>query len=81
MFLAISMVLPVLMFGPLLGKGGAARLQAVLTYAGVMVTAIKRRARFLAWRLDGLGNEPRPGVPRTITHAQVEEVVVRTLEV
>ena len=36
--------------------------------------------RFLARRLDGLGDEPRPGVPRTITDAQVEEVVVRTLE-
>src|SRR6201999_3134014 len=34
----------------------------------------------LARRLDGLGDEPRPGVPRTITDAQVEEVVVRTLE-
>ena len=40
----------------------------------------KWRARFLAKRLDGLGDEPRPGVPRTITDAQVEEVVVRTLE-
>ena len=38
------------------------------------------RSRFLARRLDGLGDEPRPGVPRTITDAQVEEVVVRTLE-
>lgn len=38
------------------------------------------RARFLAGRLDGLADEPRPGVPRTITDAQVEEVVVRTLE-
>ena len=38
------------------------------------------RARFLARRLDGLHDEPRPGVPRTITDAQVEEVVVRTLE-
>lgn len=36
--------------------------------------------RFLARRLDGLADEPRPGVPRTITDAQVEEVVVRTLE-
>jgi len=44
------------------------------------VTVIKWRARFLARRLDGLGDEPRPGVPRTITDAQVEEVVVRTLE-
>ena len=42
-------------------------------------TVTKWRARFLA-RLDGLGDEPRPGVPRTIIDAQVEEVVVRTLE-
>ena len=43
-------------------------------------TVIKWRARFLAARLDGLADEPRPGVPRTITDAQVEAVVVRTLE-
>jgi transposase len=43
-------------------------------------TVTKWRARFLARRLGGLGDEPRPGVPRTITDAQVEEVVVRTLE-
>ena len=43
-------------------------------------TAGKWRARFLRERLDGLPGEPRPGVPRTITDAQVEEVVVRTLE-
>ena len=43
-------------------------------------TVTKWRARFLARRLDGLGDEPRPGVPRTISDAQVEEVVVRTLE-
>src|SRR5258707_14966719 len=38
------------------------------------------RARFLARRLDGLGDEPRAGGPRTITDAQGEEVVIRTLE-
>jgi len=43
-------------------------------------TVTRWRARFLARRLDGLGDEPRPGVPRTITDAQVEEVIVRTLE-
>ena len=43
-------------------------------------TVTKWRARFLAARLDGLSDEPRPGVPRTISDAQVEEVVVRTLE-
>src|SRR5947199_10299711 len=43
-------------------------------------TVRKWRSRFLARRVDGLGDEPRPAVPRTITDAQVEEVVVRTLE-
>ncbi len=43
-------------------------------------TVTRWRARFLERRLDGLNDEPRPGVPRTITDAQVEEVVVRTLE-
>src|SRR5688572_28431434 len=40
----------------------------------------KWRKRFLAKRLDGIFDEPRPGAPRTITDAQVEKVVVRTLE-
>jgi len=54
---------------------------AVAARLGVSrATVGKWRARFLARRLDGLGDEPRPGVPRTISDAQVEEVVVRTLE-
>src|SRR6266436_225185 len=40
----------------------------------------KWRARFLKARLEGLYDEPRPGAPRTVTDAQVEQVVVRTLE-
>src|SRR5712691_8756670 len=43
-------------------------------------TVGKWRNRFIKQRFAGLSDEPRPGVPRTITDAQVEEVVVRTLE-
>src|SRR3954449_5820841 len=43
-------------------------------------TVRKWRKRFGELRLDGLSDEPRPGRPRTISDAQVEEVVVRTLE-
>src|SRR2546429_8464634 len=54
---------------------------AVAARLGISRTTVRKwRSRFLARRLDGLGDEPRPGVARTITDAQVEEVVVRTLE-
>jgi len=43
-------------------------------------TVCKWRGRFLLHRLDGLYDEPRPGATRTITDAQVEDVIVRTLE-
>src|SRR6201997_3272620 len=54
---------------------------AVAARLGVNRKTVTRwRARFLRERLDGLTDDPRPGVPRTVTDAQVEEVVVRTLE-
>mgnify|MGYP000744471247 CR=1 FL=1 len=38
------------------------------------------RNRFVAKRLDGLVDDPRPGAPRTVRDADVERVVTRTLE-
>jgi transposase len=43
-------------------------------------TAATWRGRYARQGLDGLLDEPRPGRPRTISDAQVEEVIVATLE-
>ena len=43
-------------------------------------TVVKWRKRYVERGVDGLIDEPRPGAPRTITDADVEAVVVRTLE-
>ena len=40
----------------------------------------KWRSRFLQARLEGLYDEPRPGAPRKVSDAQVERVVIQTLE-
>src|SRR3984885_14837931 len=43
-------------------------------------TVCKWRERFRVNRLEGLLDEPRPGAPRSIKDAQVEDVVTKTLE-
>lgn len=48
---------------------------------GVSLPTIgKWRKRFVADRVDGLRDEPRPGAPRKIGDAQVEAVIAKTLE-
>jgi transposase len=55
--------------------------QAVATRLGISrPTVTKWRSRFVARRLEGLADEPRPGAARTITDEQVEQVLVATLE-
>ena len=55
--------------------------KAVAADVGVnQATVSKWRRRFVERRLDGLGDAPRPGAPRTITDAEVETVIVTTLE-
>ena len=51
-----------------------ARVPATLQTVG------KWRRRFLARRLDGLLDEPRPGAPRKLSDAAVERVLTLTLE-
>src|SRR3954463_14295894 len=55
-------------------KSVAARLRVGTVTVGTW------RRRFVERRLAGLADEPRPGAPRTISDADVERVVTRTLE-
>src|SRR5438045_6347181 len=43
-------------------------------------TVGKWRSRFLNRGLDGLLDEPRPGTPRRVSDAEVEQVLTTTLE-
>jgi hypothetical protein len=46
----------------------------------LLATVGKWRQRFIDHRLDGLYDEPRVGAPRTVSHDDVEAVIVKTLE-
>jgi transposase len=64
-----------------LGCASGASNAAVAEQLGVSrPTVTKWRSRFVARRLEGLADEPRPGAARTITDEQVEQVLVLTLE-
>jgi transposase len=59
---------------------GATNSQVSQRLRVTLQTVGKWRRRFIEQRLDGLLDAPRPGQPRKISDAQVEEVLAMTLE-
>jgi transposase len=60
--------------------GGVAPLTRVAGRTGVSRESVRKwRVRFMADRMKGLADAPRPGAPRKITDEQVEVVVTRVL--
>jgi transposase len=64
----------------LLCADGATNTEVVERLGVSHPTVSKWRRRFVERRLEGLSDEPRPGVPRSITDDQVEAVIVKTLK-
>jgi len=60
--------------------GGADNKSVAAEVGCAAATVGKWRSRFVADRLDGLVDEPRPGRPPLVSVDQVEDVVVATLE-
>jgi transposase len=55
--------------------------QEIAQHVGVSgATVGKWRERYRVGGMDGLSDEPRPGAPRRISDAQVEEAITQTLE-
>ncbi|MBX3484245.1 IS630 family transposase [Phenylobacterium sp.] len=64
-----------------LGCAEGAQNKDVAARLGVSENTVgKWRRRFAEHRLEGLRDEPRSGTPRTLEDAQIEAVIVRTLE-
>ncbi len=60
---------------------GGLSIKEVADRVGVSQPTVgKWRSRFVALRLHGLADDPRPGRPPSITAEEVEDVVVATLE-
>jgi transposase len=59
---------------------GFTNIEIAAEFGITMPTVGKWRQRFLEDRLEGLADEPRPGAPRSLTDAQIEEVITKTLE-
>ena len=62
------------------GEGEASNSAVAKRHRTTNQTVGKWRTRFIEGRLEGLYDEPRVGGPRTISDADVEAVIVKTLE-